>query len=297
MLTLNGPLSRTLAGTYVFGLCFSKLWNLKLLWHDNIPDSFIFKTIFSLKAATTDQDFNSEHWSFQIWLAHATVSLHPKDFECGFHLQRTEMSLVSNMLDYSFWKSTRTFPGFLLPPLPKGSSRSVFLISRHGSLCAQVVTGLPYTVIRFFFFITIMMTTLSTKDRYFLECLCEAWLTDKLSLGPSLLSVALITRCPTYLGEGRVYLPYASWYSPSLMEVSPSLMKRNASYWLALPGLLSPLSYIFQDTCVGVSLLIIAWVLPHPSSIRKCLTDMPTGQPDGSKFSFEIPSSQGCQID
>lgn len=122
------------------------------------------------------------------------------------------MSLFSNILDYSFWKSTRTFPGFLFPPLPKGSSRPVFLISRHGSLCAEVVTGLSYTLNQLHFFLKNHNNHDNFKysDRCFLECLCEAWVTEKLSLGPSLLSVALITRCPMHLGEGRVNLPYTS---------------------------------------------------------------------------------------
>lgn len=47
----------------------------------------------------------------------------------------------------------------------------------------------------------------------------------------------------------------------------------------------------------GVALPTVLWALPHPSQLRKCHPDMPTGQSKGGDDSAEVCSSQVCQAD
>lgn len=50
-------------------------------------------------------------------------------------------------------------------------------------------------------------------------------------------------------------------------------------------------------TCLRVALLVVGWVILYTTKLRKCLTDMATGQINGGNSSVEILSAQvtlGC---
>lgn len=118
-------------------------------------------------------------------------------------------------------------------------------------------------------FITIIMKTfLFSITGVFLEWLCKAWGMDRVSLGPRLLSFALITHDQKQLGEGRIYLPYTSWCCSSLMEVRAGTMEK-CCLPACSPSPAQPASYTSQGTCVGVALRTVTWALLRQSSIKE----------------------------
>lgn len=72
-------------------------------------------------------------------------------------------------------------------------------------------------------------------------------------------------------------------------EVEEETME-DAVYWLTSLGFLSYHLLQSWPSCPRLAHPIVGWALPHQLKVRKCPTDMPTGQLNAANLSVNVPS-------